>query len=120
MQFDPETMKIHVCKKCRGLGFGVVLKGSRFTCCECGGTGRPLTKTVKNLFTLEGLDENLSFGKETMKVRVCRSCGGLGRINYGVEERECGDCRGAGRIIEQAVTTEYRLRHVDGPAGPGR
>ena len=48
MQFDPETMKVHVCKKCRGLGFGVDLKGGRFACSECDGTGRVLTKTLKD------------------------------------------------------------------------
>lgn len=120
MQFDPETMKIHVCKKCRGLGFGVDLKGARFNCCECGGTGRILVKTLKEEFTLGSLGENLSFDRETMKVRVCKSCGGLGRIRYGAEERECGDCHGAGRFVEQTITTEYQLRHVDGLAEPGR
>ena len=114
MEFDPETMKIHICKKCKGLGFGIDLKGNRFTCSECTGTGRILVKTLKEEFTLDSLSENLSFDKETMKVRVCKSCGGLGSINYGTEERECEDCHGTGRIIEQKILTEYQLHHVDG------
>ena len=118
MEFDPETMKIHICKKCKGLGFGIDLKGNRFTCSECTGTGRILVKTLKEEFTLDSLSENLSFDKETMKVRVCKSCGGLGRINYGTEERECEDCHGTGRIIEQKILTEYQLHHVDGIVSP--
>ena len=115
MEFDPETMKIHICKKCKGLGFGIDLKGNRFNCSECNGTGRILVKTLKEEFTLDSLSENLSFDKETMKVRVC---GGLGSINYGVEERECEDCHGTGRIIEQKILTEYQLHHVDGIVAP--
>ena len=114
MEFDPENMKIHICKKCKGLGFGIDLKGNRFKCAECGGTGRILIKTLKDEFTLDSLNENLSFDKETMKVRVCKSCGGLGSINYGTEERQCEDCNGTGRIVEQKIVTEYQLHHVDG------
>ncbi len=114
MEFDPESMKIHICKKCKGLGFGIDLKGNRFTCSECGGTGRILVKTLKNEFTLGSLNENLSFDKETMKVRVCKSCGGLGTINYGSEERDCEDCGGTGRIIEQRLLTNYQLNDIDG------
>ncbi len=114
MEFDPETMKIHICKKCKGLGIGVDLKGNRFKCSECSGTGRILVKTLKDEFTLDSLSENLSFDKETMKIRVCKSCGGLGTINYGVEDRECQDCHGTGRIIEQKILTEYQLHHIDG------
>lgn len=114
MEFDPETMKIKTCKKCKGLGFGVDLAGNRFECTECNGTGRIVVKTLKNEFTLDSLSENLSFDKETMKVRVCKSCGGLGTINYGTEERDCVDCHGTGRIIEQKIVTEYQLHHFDG------
>ena len=118
MEFDPETMKIHICKKCKGLGFGIDLKGNRFKCSECSGTGRLLVKTLKEEFTLDSLSENLSFDKETMKVRVGKSGGGLGSINYGTEERECEDCHGTGRIIEQKILTEYQLHHVDGIVSP--
>ncbi len=49
-----------------------------------------------------------------MKVQVCKSCRGLGHIDYGTEERECEDCRGAGRIVEQKIQYEYRLHHLEG------
>ena len=114
MEFDPETMKIKTCKKCKGLGFGVDLKGNRFDCSECQGTGRIVVKTLKNEFPLGSLGENLSFDKETMKVRICKSCSGLGSINFGSEDRDCVDCHGTGRIIEQKIVTEYQLQHVDG------
>ena len=114
MEFDPEIMKIRVCKKCKGLGFGIDLKGNRFTCSECGGTGRIIVKTLRSQFTLGSLNENLSFDRETMKIRVCKSCGGLGSVNYGNEERDCQDCGGTGRIIEQRILTEYQLKDIDG------
>lgn len=114
MEFDSENMKIRICKKCRGLGFGIDLKGSRFNCPECSGTGRIIVKTLKEEFTLDSLGGNLRFDRETMKVRVCKSCGGLGSVSYGAEERECADCHGTGRIVEQKILTEYQLHHVDG------
>ena len=116
MEFDPETMKVHICKKCKGLGFGVDLKGNRFNCTECGGTGRIIHKTLKEDFTLDSLCENLHFDPETMKIRICKSCGGMGNLNFGGEERICEDCHGTGRIVEQKIMTEYQLHHIDGIA----
>lgn len=116
MEFDPECMKIKTCRKCKGLGFSVSLTGERVECPECSGSGRIVVKTLKNEFTLDSLGEALSFDKETMKVRVCKSCGGLGSIDYGSESRDCADCHGLGRIIEQKIVTEYRLHHFDGIA----
>lgn len=114
MRFDPETMKIRVCKKCKGLGFGIDLKGRRFTCAECSGTGRVIEKTLKEEFGMDDLVDSASFDRETMKVVICKSCGGLGSISYGAEEHECQDCNGHGRIIEQKIITEYQLHHVEG------
>ena len=114
MEFDPESMKVHICKKCKGLGFGIDLKGNKFKCAECGGTGRYVTKKLTEEFTLDSLNENLSFDPETMKIRICKSCGGLGSINYGSEDRECEDCHGTGRIVEQVITTEYQMHHISG------
>ena len=113
MQFDPEEMKIKICKKCKGLGSGVDIKGNRFTCSECTGTGRILVKTTKSEFPLGALNDNLSFDEETMNVTICKACGGLGSINYGDEERECADCNGTGRIVEQKIVSEYQLHHLD-------
>jgi len=107
-------MKVKVCKKCKGLGFGTDLKGNHFKCSECDGAGRVVAKTLEEEFTLDSLNENLSFDEETMKIIVCKSCGGLGSINYGTEERECEDCHGHGRIIKQKIVTEYRMHHIEG------
>ncbi len=114
MQFNPESMKVHICKYCKGLGFGTDLKGRRFDCSECGGTGRTVIDTEQSEFTLDSLGENLSFDRETMKVKVCKMCEGLGFIDYGSEKRKCDDCHGTGRIIEQKIVTEYMLHHVEG------
>lgn len=104
MKFNPETMKVKLCKKCKGFGFGIDLKGSRYKCAECSGTGRVVEKTLKEEFWLDSLSEDLSFNKETMKVVICKSCAGLG----------CEDCNSHGRIIEEKITTEYQLHHVEG------
>lgn len=114
MKFDPETMKVKLCKKCKGLGYGIDLRGSRFKCAECSGTGRVVEKTLKEEFGMDDLVDNASFNRETMKVVICKSCGGLGSISYGAEEHECQDCDGHGRIIEQKIITEYQLHHVEG------
>ena len=120
MQFDPETMKVKICKKCKGLGFGIDLRGRRFECAECSGTGRVIEKTLKDEFVLGALENDASFDRETMKVVICKSCGGLGSINYGTANRDCEDCHGTGRIIEQKIVTEYQLHHIDEfiPEGP--
>ena len=114
MQYDPETMKVHVCKKCKGLGFGFDLKGRRFKCAECSGTGRVIQKTLKEEFQLDDLCDTASFDKETMKVVICKECGGLGSIIYAGEEHGCTECNGNGRIIEQKIITEFQLHHVEG------
>ena len=114
MIFDPETMKIHICKKCKGKGFGIDLNGIRFRCSECSGTGRIVQKTLKDEFTFDSLNDNLSFDEETMRIVICKECGGLGTLNYLDGERECENCHGAGRIVEQKIITEYQLHHVEG------
>lgn len=114
MIFDPETMKIHICKRCKGLGFGLDLKGNHFICSECGGTGRILVRTIKDEFTLGQIGDDLPFDKDTMNVRICKSCSGIGYVSFGDESRECKDCHGTGRIIEQKVQNEYQLHHLDG------
>lgn len=114
MRFDPETMKVKLCKKCKGLGYGIDLRGSRFKCAECSGTGRVVEKTLKEEFTLDSLSGDLSFDEETMRVVICKECGGLGTINYLDGERKCENCHGTGRIIEEKITTEYQLHHVEG------
>ncbi len=114
MIFDPDTMKVIVCRKCKGIGtFGVDVEGNRFTCTECGGTGRILIKTTKTDFPLGSIDENHSFDEETMKVHVCKTCRGLGVVNFGNGNEPCRNCDGAGRIVEQKIQQDYQMRVLD-------
>lgn len=113
MNYDPECMKIKLCKKCKGLGFALGKTGEKFGCPDCSGSGRVVIKTLKSDFPLDDLNENLSFDKETMKVQVCKSCAGLGAFVYGPEDsRDCQDCGGTGRIVVQQISTEYQLHHL--------
>ena len=114
MKYDPETMKVRLCKKCKGLGFSIGITGQKFGCPECGGSGRILLKVIKDDFALEELNDTRDFNKETMKVRVCKSCAGLGRFIYGPDDsRACQECDGTGRIVEEEISTEYQLRHLE-------
>lgn len=114
MKYDPETMKVKLCKKCKGLGFSLGINGERYGCPECNGSGRILLKTIKDDFTMDELNENHVFDRETMKVRICKSCSGLGRFVYGPDDsRPCQDCGGTGRIVGQEISTEYPLHHLD-------
>ncbi len=114
MRYDPEIMKVKLCKKCKGLGFALGKTGDKFGCSECSGSGRIVAKILKDEFGLNELNENLSFDRETMKVRVCKSCAGLGAFIYGPEDsRPCDDCGGTGRVVVQQITTEYQLHHLE-------
>ena len=115
MEFDPETMKVKLCKKCKGLGYGIDLRGNRFKCSECSGTGRVVEKTLKNEYLMDELSYAASFDKETMKVVICKTCAGLGSITFvNGGEQECRECNGHGRYIEQKIATEYQLHNVEG------
>ena len=115
MKFDPETMKVKLCKKCKGLGYGIDLRGKRFKCSECSGTGRVVEKTLKDEYLMDELSDAASFDKETMKVVICKTCAGLGSITFvNGGEQECRECNGHGRYIEQKITTEYQLHNVEG------
>lgn len=113
MNFDPENMKIHICKKCKGLGSLLNSDDTYVKCPECEGTGRILVKTLVNELPLGSLGEDTPFDEETMKVKVCKVCNGLGSFTEGGEECECGECNGTGRVIEQKIVSEYRLRHLE-------
>lgn len=114
MDFDPELMKIKICRKCKGVGFGQDLKGHRFRCAECTGTGRIVVRTLKNELTMQELNGTDGFDEETMKVKVCKVCDGLGVKRFGQEEHGCDECGATGRLIEQKIVTEYQMHHVEG------
>ena len=121
MKYDESTMKVKLCKKCKGLGklVGVVFDTKtgemlNATCPECNGTGRVILRNIKNEYGLDDLGENLSFDGETMKVRVCKACAGLGKFVYGPDDtRDCEECGGTGRIVHQEIVTEYQLHHLE-------
>lgn len=115
MRFDPETMKVKLCKKCKGLGYGIDLKGNKFRCSECSGTGRVVENTLKDEYLMDELSDAASFDKETMKVVICKTCAGLGVIVFqNGEESECRECNGHGRYIERKIMAEYQMHHFDG------
>lgn len=113
MKFDPENMKIRICKKCEGLGSVPKPDGAYETCPECEGAGRVLVKTLASELPLGSLGGDTPFDEETMKVKVCKVCDGLGSFAEGGEERECGECNGTGRVVVQKIVTEYRMRHLE-------
>lgn len=114
MKYDPDSMKVKLCKKCKGLGFALGKTGEKFPCPECSGTGRVIERNIKNEFSLDDLGENLSYDGETMKVKVCKSCNGLGSFVYGPDDtRDCEDCGGTGRVVLQQIITEYQLHHLE-------
>lgn len=103
-----------LCKKCKGLGFAIGKTGEKFGCPDCAGSGRIIEKTLKNEFAMEDLDGTVAFDKETMTIRVCKSCGGLGMFVYGPDDSQpCRDCGGTGRIVLQQIKTEYQLHHLE-------
>ena len=69
---------------------------------------------MRNTTRFDSLSVGLSFNEATMRVVICKECGGLGTINYLDGERKCENCQGTGRIIEEKITTEYQLHHVEG------
>ena len=57
MKFNPNSMKIKICKNCKGLGVRYDITGQRFICDECGGTGRILEENIVSEFPLNMLDD---------------------------------------------------------------
>ena len=57
MNFNPDIMKIKLCKKCKGLGYRTDLKGRPFICAECAGTGRLVEQNIVSEFPLNMLDD---------------------------------------------------------------
>lgn len=114
VEFDAEVMKVKICAKCKGLGGAMDNAGHHFKCDCCGGTGRVVQKTLKNLLGIDELDVTVPYDPEEMKIKICRSCKGLGKSRWGSEQMDCPECGGTGRFVEHKIVTEYRLNEVDG------
>jgi len=57
----------------------------------------------------------MTFEKETMKIKICRTCKGKGVIfdaNAG-ESRICPECRGAGRVVTQTITHQFYMEEFE-------
>lgn len=114
IDFNPETMKVKLCKKCKGLGFFLDLKGNTCKCAECNGTGRFIIDTKTEILDMKLLETNdISFDDETMKIKICKECDGKGHFMWGQTECHCEECGGTGRYIEQKFETEYQMHHVE-------
>ena len=109
MRYDAETMKIKLCKKCRGLGLIIGSEGETFKCPECSATGRILVRTLKEEIPFNAINDNIAYDEEVLKVKICKPCGGLGTI----DGHTCRECGGTGRTVEQAIATEYQLHHLE-------
>ncbi len=110
MIYDPDSMKIKLCKACKGLGSIILKTGKHIGCDECSGTGRLVVKTLKEMIEFDVVNDKITFDEDTMKVKVCKECLGLGELPNGLK---CRECNGTGRWIEQAITTDYQLHHLD-------
>lgn len=110
MKYDPDTMKIKLCKACKGLGSIITKTGEHIKCDECTGTGRLVVKTLKSMIDFDSVNDQVSFDEECMKVKVCKECLGLGDLPNGLK---CRECHGTGRLIEQAIATDYQMHHLD-------
>lgn len=61
------------------------------------------------------MDNNkIKFNCETMKVKLCKVCHGLGIVqDLNGDIMRCPNCHGTGRLIEEKMTNELTLDSVD-------
>ena len=66
IKFDYGTMKIKICKGCKGLGNIQNRYGAWTTCPDCQGQGRVVIKTNETQFSIAQIDFS-NFGQLTIK-----------------------------------------------------
>lgn len=56
----------------------------------------------------------IHFDSNTMKVKICKECKGLGNVqnNYGIW-MPCSNCHGQGRIVVKTNETEFSITQID-------
>lgn len=60
------------------------------------------------------MDERIKYNPETMKVKICKECHGLGIVhNMDGDILVCPNCLGRGRLIEIKTTNEVTLNSVN-------
>ena len=109
-KYDPESMKIKICKECKGTGRS---EGGE-VCANCKGSGRIVIRTNASEYQISDIENNvITFDKDIMKVKLCKSCKGLGFMfdNQG-NKIKCIDCEGSGRIIKCDPKTELLMSEI--------
>lgn len=107
--YDPESMKIKICKECKGTG-----KIEDHDCPNCKGTGRIVIRSNQTEYHISDIENNIiDYDKDIMKVKLCKACKGLGFLfdNTG-NKVECTECGGAGRIIKCDPKTELLMSEI--------
>ena len=107
--YDPESMKIKICKECKGTG-----KIEDHDCPNCKGTGRIVIRSNQTEYQISDIENNIiDYDKDIMKVKLCKACKGLGFLfdNTG-NKVECTECCGSGRIIKCNPKTELLMSEI--------
>lgn len=110
MHFDEDTMKVKICKDCKGLGLLDIIK-----CPRCGGTGRIIITSNPRQFLMSDIESGkIVYDSETMKIKICKACKGVGKVNGSIEnDAPCSECGGYGRIVEYDVKEELMLDQIE-------
>ena len=109
--YDPESMKIKICKECKGTG----KSDGGEVCANCKGTGRIVVRTNATEYQISDIENNnVDFDPAIMKVKLCKACKGLGFMldNQGNKIR-CMECEGTGRLIKCDPKTELLMSEIE-------
>ena len=107
--YDPESMKIKICKECKGTG---LIEGE--VCPNCKGTGRIVIRTNESEYQISDIENGVvDFDKDIMKVKLCKACKGLGFMfdNMG-NKIQCNECGGSGRVVKCDPKTELLMSEI--------
>lgn len=109
--YDPESMKIKICKECKGTG----KSNGGEVCGNCGGTGRIVVRTNATEYQISDIENNrVEFVEDIMKVKICKACKGLGFMFDNQSNKiPCVECGGTGRIIKCDPKTEFMMSEIE-------
>ena len=109
--YDPESMKIKICKECKGTG----KSDGGEVCANCKGTGRIVVRTNASEYQISDIVNNeIIFDPDIMKVKICKECKGLGFfIDHHGTKIPCAECGGSGRIIKCDPKTELLMSEIE-------
>lgn len=116
MHFDEDTMKVKICKDCKGLGL-LDIDDENSKCPRCGGTGRIIITSNPRQFLMSDIESGkIVYDSESMKIKICKACKGVGKVVYNgsIENgAPCSECDGYGRIVEYDVKEELMLEQIE-------